>query len=369
MTQQELEQRVSDLESKITQFIAAYNIDKQHFVKGTKINPGIGTKVAYDSNGLILSNETLNEDDIPQLSIDKIIGLKSDIDNKANNEDVSQIRNDIANMYKHTSTSKSGCKVNVDEHGFVNDVSDLNIEDIPQLTLNKIDGLNEALNELRTVANVVQVDDSFTTNPGTGCKITYDEHGRVISKSNLSIEDLPAELLMRINQIDSLLSTKAPQANVDILTTEILNKVDMNNTIQRGTYTKVNVDSNGLVINGECLTKNDLPPINVDDIEYLQQTLDEKLDVEHLDQIMNNIESIRKLCDTKLNAEDIKCKANVDSVHSLELRVQHLEDVVNNVIENIPGDMILQQLDQLSASISTLSGRVATLERTLIADK
>lgn len=369
MTQQELEQHVSDLESKVMQFITSYNIDKQHFVKGIKINPGIGTKVAYDSNGLIISNETLNEDDIPQLSIDKIIGLKSDINKKANNEDITKIRNDIANMYNHTSTSKSGCKVNIDEHGFVNDVSDLNIEDIPQLTLNKIDGLIEVLNELRTTAKVVQVDDNFTTNPGTGCKITYDEHGRVINKNDLSIEDLPAELLMRINQIDSLLSTKASQASVDIIATKVLNKVDANKVIQRGTYTKVNVDSNGLVTNGECLTKNDLPPINVEDIEYLQQTLDEKLSVEHLDQIMTNIESIRKLCDNKLNVDDIKYKANVDTVHNLELRVQHMEDVVNNIIENIPGDMILKQLDQLYASISTLSGRIATLERTLSADK
>ena len=369
MIKQDIEQRITSLETKVLQFIAAYNIDKQQFVKGTKINPGIGTKLAFDSNGLILSSETLKEDDIPPLSMDKIIGLKSDINNTASADDVTQIRNEIANIYNHTLTSKTGCKVNVDEHGFVNGVSDLNVEDIPQLTLDKIDGLKEALNELRANSNAIQSIDTFTTNPGTGCKLTYDEHGRVINKSELTIEDLPAELLMRINQIDSSLASKAQQSSVDILTTKMLHKVDANSSISKGIYTKVNVDSNGLVTNGECLTKNDLPLIGVEDIEYLQQILDEKLNVDHLDQIMDNMESIRNLCDAKLNVDDIKVKANVDTVHNLEMRVQHLEDVVNNVIENIPGDMILKQLDQLSANISTLSGRIATIERTFADNK
>ncbi len=369
MTQQELEQRVSDIESKITQFIAAYNIDKQQFAKSNKITPGIGAKLAYDSNGLILSSEALNERDIPQLSINKIIGLKSNIDNKANVDDFTQLSNKVANIYEHTSTFKSGCKVNVDEHGFVNDVCDLNIEDIPQLTLDKIDGLIDALNELRNCTKTTQSVDVFTTNPGTGCKLTYDEHGRVIGKNELTIEDLPAELLARINSIDSTLAGKATQVSVDNLKTNMLRKVDVNQSVKPGTYAKVNVDSKGLVTGGESLTKNDLPSINVDDIEYLQQTLDEKLSVDHLDQIMNNMESLRKLCDTKLNVEDIKGKANVDSLHNLELRVQHLEDVVNNVIENIPGDMILKQLEQMYADISTLSGRVSVIERTLTANK
>lgn len=371
MNSQDLEQRIADIETniaKIMKLFAAFNIDKQQFVKGNKIVPGIGIKVAYNADGLILSSGNLETNDIPQLPIDKINGLESVIDSKASINDVQEMRNNLANMYNHTSTTQTGCKVNVDEHGFVNNVSDLNVDDIPQLPISKINGLIDALNEAKSCV-VKNTNDEYNINAGTGCKITYDEHGRVVSKSELSINDIPSEIITRLNNVESIMLHKADQSAVDIIANNIRNKIDSNASTNSGIFTKVIVDANGLVTKGESLTKNDLPRLNIDDIESLRQTLANMLSLNDLDEINSNINDVRTVVSTRLTSDDIKGKADNDTLHSLELRVTHVEELMNNVIEKIPGDMILKQLEQLSADISTISGRVALIERTLSANE
>ena len=371
MNSQDLEQRVANIETniaKIMKLFAAFNIDKQQFVKGNKIVPGIGIKVAYNADGLILSSGNLETNDIPQLPIDKINGLESIIELKASIVDVQEMRNNLANMYSHTSTAQTGCKVNIDEHGFVNDVSGLNVDDIPQLPIDKINGLIDALNEAKSCV-VKNTNDEYNINAGTGCKITYDEHGRVVSKSELSINDIPSEIITRLNNVESIMLHKADQSAVDVITNNMRNKIDSKASTNSGIFTKVIVDANGLVTKGESLTKNDLPRLNIDDIESLRQTLANMLSLNDLDEINSNINDVRTVASTRLTADDIKGKADNDALHSLELRVTHVEELMNNVIEKIPGDMILKQLEQLTADISTISGRVALIERTLSANE
>ena len=68
-TIEELNGRFEIIEQRLTKLELAQN----DFIKKTKeIKKGIGTKVAFDSNGLIINNLELEPKDIPEISINKV---------------------------------------------------------------------------------------------------------------------------------------------------------------------------------------------------------------------------------------------------------------------------------------------------------
>ena len=83
-----IDERLDALElavAELKKVATAYSIDKNNYItKMTqKTKAAVGTKVAYNSSGLVYKNEPLDESDIPQLSMDKITGLQKSLDNKA----------------------------------------------------------------------------------------------------------------------------------------------------------------------------------------------------------------------------------------------------------------------------------------------
>lgn len=290
---QQLQQRVMKLEEGyivLSRSISALDIDRQLFVKARdRIEPGIGSKLAYNSYGMIIGNSKLDQTDIPELPMSKIVGLETEFGTKANQSDISKLRKEVTEYFENTDTVDTGCKVNIDQHGRVVSVSPLLVEDIPIIPMDKVEGLSEVINQLQSIpVPDTQVEDHIV-NPGTGCKVTYDSTGRVVSSTNLSVEDIPTEVLNRLALIEARLVDTVPIKPFNEIKSSINSKVDGNQPIQSGIYTKVVVDSKGLITNGDTLTTNDLPAIPIQSVSNLQELLTQILeDISSIKDSLNN---------------------------------------------------------------------------------
>lgn len=369
--------RLETLERTIDQLktnINALKLNEQFKLqKNDAIPPGIATKVAYDENGLVVKGYKLEASDIPNINIESVINLKEELDKKvgaaaiANLESsLEQVRSSIINSGEVVA---SGTKVNIDKHGFVVDVLNLLEEDIPDLSIDKIIGLRDELEVLKNNTKIEEVKvDQKTISPGVYTKIHYDEYGKVIKGENLSLEDIPMELVGKINILENKIVSLAQASVVDGLLKEVHKKLDANDEyVKPGTFTKVRIDDKGLVTRGDKLSIEDLPDITIKDIQGLDSILKTKANSEDIislnDLVSGIVSTLDRVGDITSLKTEVKSKANDSEVKNIQNDIQHLKSLLNNLTDRIPNDTILEELKELNRSISNLEGRVDIIER------
>ena len=148
-----LQKKLESLESTIdgiNKKITALTIDNQYFIKRNNvIKPSIGYKISYDSNGLIIKGENLDESDIPTLSINKIRGLQRELNKKIDKSEIDKLLNNKTSELLKGNIVSTGCKVNIDDNGHVVSISNLLPEDIPNLQIDQITGLHDELDYIK----------------------------------------------------------------------------------------------------------------------------------------------------------------------------------------------------------------------------
>lgn len=376
-TMAQLMTTVSSLENKVNQLTKEINklmIDKQQFVPlGKTITPGISPKVAYDSNGMILQGMELDVSDIPQLPITQIIGLKSQLDSIADTADVKKITNDLKKLIVSRSSESvsSATKVNYDANGFIVSGSQLTSDDIPTLPISKIDGLSDIINIINSLSEssnnsrISNTTDNITKS-GTFTKVSVDSSGRVTNGDRLTINDLPIDLINRINQLESKIIDTTPIELFNRMNTAITKKIDSNTDITPGTYSKLTVDSKGLVVSGDKLTIDDLPNLTMDCIEGLKGELNKTAkytDIIDLNNSMSQIiSSIQSIGDVNQLKTSLHLKADADQVVRLEKEFTQFKKNIAAVEENLPSELILTQLENIASRIDTIEGRLSVLE-------
>lgn len=371
-TLNELITQLNDLKDQVTtinQTVAALKIDAQYWVKSdTKINPGIGCKVAYNKDGIIVNSSALEASDIPTISIDQVANLRKELESNAKAAASKLNEIDMAKVFTHTEVIGTACKVNYDKHGMIVDGSSLVEEDIPKLSIDHIDGLPDILDELknRPINNAIS-EHTSVIKPSTGCKISFDQFGHVTNVAKLSLTDIPNELIVHINEIESTLSTMASQKALNNINSIVTKKLDANPQIEPGIYAKVMVDSNGLVIGGKKLTVSDLPQLNISDIEGLQLELKNKVGIDKFNSLnddlniyMNSISMPR--INEAIDKAIKKCASKLD-IDTIQFDVNNLRSSIESISERLPSDMISDEISKLTSAISTLSGRIAVLEK------
>lgn len=360
----------------IKKIVTALKLNEQsHVTKNKKIQPGIACKVAYDSNGLVLSGIGLDASDIPVLQIDAINGLRSMLEDKLDKSHYKELQTEMSNLIlKKGNIVSSGIKVNYDKNGLIVSSSDeLTIDDIPSLPVSKVDGLSDRLEILESYHNednirTITVDD-IKVNPGTFTKITFDELGRVLKGTKLSLDDLPNELISNINKIDSKLLELASQKVVNSLVDSVSKKLDANSSIVSGTFTKVKVDSKGLVTEGTNLTTNDIPSSILDDIDDLKTEMKTKVTNESFLQLYDDVSIIIDKMNDISNIKDLQSKidrkAEDSDVKNISSQLSSLQTLVDTLNEKIVNDTIMEQLSIIENQLSTLSGRISVIETKL----
>lgn len=342
------------------------------------IPPGIACKVAYDKNGLVVNGGKLEINDIPQLEISNINGLERHLNDKVSIRDLDKFKVDITTMLSPITKSVNdiagtGIKINYNSEGRVISTADLLVSDIPILPIEKIEGLSTIIEELQFYVfsrdNIESFTPDITTHPGIFTKVTIDNHGRVINGGKLDINDIPIEIINQLNTIQSDLVNYAPRHSVDLINKTVNGKLDANSPITSGTYTKVKVDSKGLVTFGEKLSISDLPELTTSDIKDLDKIIRGKADQDDLlsvyDTIAGIANSLNKVGEVSAMRNELINKASNDDVKKLESKVNGIQHKMDTILNIIPSDMIMEQLNQIMDEMSSLSGRISAMENYL----
>ena len=365
--QKELIERVDKLEENfgnISTLISRLGIDTQMYIKANDpVPPGIACKVAFDQHGLIRKGYSLDVEDIPDLPIEKILNLKETLDRSS--EPVT--KREVPSRPAKKGIAGTGTKVNYDEDGRIVSASELVPSDIPDLPIEKISGLIDRLSVINHLSESLNNPSEFRVTPGIGIKITYDSSGRVLRSDRLTLEDIPQELISRLNILESNMLGYAPKSTLDSLKSSMSKKLDANEYMTPGTYMKVKVDYKGLVTGYEEVTKKDLPPVMMSDIEGLEKALRSKADQSSFIALHETIASLSSLPGKVAELPSIRVelnqKANQNEVSELKNQISSIDSLLHTVMDKIPNDTIIEFLNSLQQGITDISGRVAVLEK------
>ncbi len=156
------------------------------------IEPGTGTKITYDSKGLVTGSEALTAEDIPQLSTDKITGLATvattgsynDLSDKPVIPEGAVVDSELT----PDGTNAVQGKVIYQALQGKQDAGDYaTTEELEQGLAGK--------QPVGNYATVEELNQKVTANAaitgGTGTKITYDSKGLVTGSSSLTSDDIP----------------------------------------------------------------------------------------------------------------------------------------------------------------------------------
>lgn len=352
--------------------------DQRRIDANNPIPPGIACKVAFDKNGLIVSGIGLELSDIPQLGIDKINNLKQYLDNKASIKDLEKFKVDITNMInptisKFNEIAGTGIKINYNSDGRIISSSELLVSDIPALPITKIEGLVDVINDIKSKYisedNIVEEIPNIKVNSGTYTKVNVDKYGRVTSGDKIGINDIPIEIINKLNSIESRMVNFASQNSIDIINKDLVNKITSNKSITPGTYTKVKVDSKGLITSGEKLNIRDLPELSISDINGLDKIIRSKADESALinltDTVSSMVNSISKVGEIDGIKNELSNKASEIDLKNIKSKINTFQNTLDNLVNKIPGDMIMDQLSQIMNEMSVLSGRISVIENHL----
>lgn len=364
--QKDLIDRVDKLEEdlgNISTLISRLGIDNQVYLRANDpVAPGIACKVAFDQNGLIRKGYSLDVSDIPDLPIEKILNLRDSLDRKSE----SSTKRELPSRPVRKEIAGTGTKVNYDEDGRVVSVSDLLPSDIPELPIEKISGLIDRLKIIEELHDADNNPSEFKVPPGVGVKVIYDSSGRVLRTDKLTIDDIPHELIARLNILESNTVNYASSSALDSIRTAMKKKLDANEYMTPGTYMKVKVDHNGLVVGYEEVTKKDLPPITMSDVEGLEKILRSKADQSSFIELHETLASLSslpaKVGEISSIKEGLSKKADQEEVSVIKNQISSINNFLQTVMDKIPNDTIIEFLDQIRTDLSGISGRVAALE-------
>lgn len=374
----EINKRVDDLVELVIPLEKLVNRLSMHsgeYMKANKpIPPGTFPKIGYDTKGLIIKGMLLEPSDIPDLPIEKITGLKKSIGNILSEDDIQDLKDILRTKLEKNEDIKPGVAIKVifDEKGLITSTSELLSSDIPQLAVSHIDGLDDRLKVLEGNPGIEPSTEPFSVNPGTFTKITYDSNGRVIGGERLIENDIPLAVLNRISWLESKVPSMTSQTLLEDAIIELKKMVVGNDPIAPGTYTKVTVDSKGLVTKGSKLSMKDLPTIGIGDIVDLQTTLLKKVDYKDLTSIRNQISILQN---NNLSSDIIEIrnqlvgKLDQDNLNVINNDITRLRRTVESLSERMPHELISEQIQQIMNNISTLSGRIHLVEQRLGIEK
>jgi hypothetical protein len=374
-TIQQLENYIEDLKADISDLkktISGLQIDLQNTVtKNKKILPGVGTKIGYDANGLVTSSMELDTSDLPSIPISKVNGLNDTLNGYITSDYLDKkLRNLTINITKSNPVA-TGIKVNYDENGLIVSSSDeLLVEDIPQITIDKITGLNDRLSTIESLLNETVEEDTKSTvqiNAGEYTKVTVDSNGNILKGAKLSINDIPSEIITKMNEIELAIGSCASQETVNGLATKLNNKIDANESVESGTYTKVIVDKNGLVTSGSSLEYSDLPSDLTNEILDLKSKINMMVSNDNLTNVIDQVNNRLSTIDTLFSKydEQISSKANSVDLDAYKMDVIHLQNLVDELNGKIVNDTIMDQLNLITKSLSNLDGRISVIESRL----
>ena len=318
----ELTTRVNSIEQKVTGMM----IDVQSYIpKRLEIEPGTGTKISYDKDGIVRGSLPLEATDIPALPMSKIEGLDELKSNTISITDLKKFEEEINKKVSPGEIKATGTKVNIDSNGNVVGIGTLTQEDIPQISINHVTKLSDTLSDfngrLSAISNSIKsLDDRIKS-------INFVSKNSDNSNGNSNY----AQIVSEINELSQAI----------FLINQRLNRRDSYYSspvrVPAGRYSAFTVDHNGTIVSADELTDVDVETIHAEinemkgEISKILQSMKLKADSiemtklqNTLDRKISDIPNMRKAIDAvnQINERDERLRKLDESVQSIDTQMR-----------------------------------------------
>ena len=339
-----LSNSIENLES-LKKELANLKLNQDSIIKSNKsITPGTATKISYDLKGLIVKGDKLQPEDIPELPIDKIQGLEKFLSKKLESSDIKDLKPIKENLHKIK--AGTGIKINYNENGLVVSSASLLENDIPSISMEKINGLK---NKLDYLENIISNKSFISENNLGNLNLTSEA-----KNSHEIIANIPEELTERYTI--ATLDTRVGQLEKDknlFATKEMFN-------ILTDALKNINLEQTKVIEN-----KN----LEISDIEGLELILRKKANQVDLIELSNTVSSlISSGQSTEYNElkNELGKKANIEELKDISNQFDNVKNIMNTLVEKLPSELILEELQTIKTEISNINGRLSVLEQNII---
>lgn len=338
-----------ELIQELKSTISALKIDSQFYIKSPKdIVPGYKCKIGFDNNGLVINSGDLIKTDIPDIDITQVNGLSDALAAKATKSETERLSLIIDGLFTNRGTTVGeGTKVTFDANGLITGTGRLSSDDIPSIPISKVENLEDVISSLSTPVEVEEFVHPIVS-PSTNVKVTYDKNGHVIHGEELGINDLPRELINRINVIESTLVEMAPKRLVDSLSKQVSEL-----SSQMETYSKVSTE------------RKVQTSIEIADVEGLNETLKDLVKYEDIVELQSEVSTISSLVAGKKATPTETSSVGTWSQKFEEIKrdIDEVDERVSRIYDSVPIDKVMSEFERISGMIQNLSDRVLDLEK------
>jgi hypothetical protein len=314
----------------------------------------------------------LDIDDLPEIPIEKIYGLKRLLD---------RIQDPIKTSWEKAPEGRpkrridagSALKVTWNEQGEVTGWEEVLPRDLPALPVDKIIGLSERLRLLETREMKDNITDDFRSSAGSAPKVIWDNKGRVLRGEKLTMADMPRELSEELTAISNRIVTFASQETVNNWIIESKKKVNgLGKKITAGTYSKLTINEDGLVVSGEQrLTIKDLPELGVRDIVNLEKMLRDKMERSEMLDLQSSLNTLLSY-DSKNEIQrlnnQLRGKAETTAVSKIAGDITTIRREMEQLEARLPRETLPAELRQVVETLTTIQGQVLVIGRHLNLD-
>lgn len=339
------EELIQDLKSAVS----ALKIDSQYYIKSPKdIVPGYKCKIGFDNNGLVINSGDLSKTDIPDIDITQVNGLSDALNAKATKSETERLSLTIDTLFTDRGTTiGEGTKVTFDSNGLITGTSRLSSDDIPSIPISKVENLEDVISSLSTPIEMEEFVHPVIS-PSTSVKVTYDKNGHIIRGEELGINDIPRELINRINVIESTLVDMAPKRLLDSLSKQVSEL-----SSQMETYSKVSIENKVQ------------SSIEMEDVEGLSETLNGLVKYEDIVELQSEVSTISSLVAGKKATTTETSSVGTWSQKFEEIKrdIGEVDERVSRIYDNVPIDKVMSEFERISDMIQNLNDRVLDLEK------
>lgn len=259
--------------------------------------------------------------ELPSVGIEKVFGLNEALSG------ISQRITELNQLYsqKPGSIRNTGTKVSIDSTGRVVSVSQLSVEDLPDIPISKIKGLDVYIDK--------STKSSIPINMNHSQKVSS-----IPTHRQITISDIPQDIMNRLSHLEEIIPEIQMKVSISDFIREMDKKANKSYNIP-GEYSKVKINSDGIITSGEKLSINDLPSIEISNIQNLWSELLSKASKEEVVRLNETVSTLSELCQSILS-ESVKYKNNLSS---------EIQDIRNSI------DGITRQIQDLKDSLTRYS--------------
>ena len=285
-----LKDQIAALEKEISKI----KVETSNFVRAKTIKAATGTKITYDKNGLVESSGSLKIDDLPSIPTSKVTALQTFLDNHGRK---------ISNLEKQIAILETQKK---SEPKPVQNKS-ITVNDIPELPIEKIKNLKEAL-ELIKVSK---------------------EQPKVEEKRKLLESDIPDVFRNKIKVLEEKISTKVDKQEISEI------NVAVKSLNQQNTDLVKEITSIQKTLEKKDKSQNDkIPEIPISKVKGLAKALADIPDRVEIIQLNQLIDATNSATASSFNVirEQIKGRASQEQFRTLNNEIMLLEKKIDDLL-------------------------------------